>query len=449
MPHQEKFEDKIRQRIQDAGLEPAGHHWQVIQSKLDAPSKSQRKPALLLAVSLIVMSSIGYILFPADSVSTKVTDVLDSPMPVEHKNKSVEISNSISSHTPSKISADDLGAKATIAYLPVTQPERNAYSRQESFTPPLVPTRLDTLQNESFNENKMEGAEVFPVQRRNAPERSFHIFELFSSMEFQGKKPLPVKGKKLEYKWMLMAGGTILRSFRQIKTLPASTPQFNRAVDLRNAIELPGLGFSGGIELARYISPQWQVSSGLLITHYSEYLAYKRDGGFRVMKYSPLVTMDDEFRQQNQGNEKVFRYATDSIYAPSQLNKSDTSIYGAVNTYYFREVPLQATWVKAKRHWEFFASFGISYQRLNVIDVQMVEEDLVGFTGIVNQKNYEGIQHVWNGMMGGGLGYRINHTTSIQARFQIRQALNPIVKNEFFQQFPYSWGGGLLLAKRF
>jgi hypothetical protein len=207
------------------------------------------------------------------------------------------------------------------------------------------------------------------------------------------------------------------------------TSSFEKNIALRKKLERPDIDWSGAFMLDIRLTPRWMISSGIMMTNFSQKFDYNT---------LPAVTP---------GN------ANEPGAALNNPNDSVTtgSTYSNRIKYTWTEIPLLISYSVASRpRFSFDLQGGISYAFINTIDAGIVANDNKGVLAVKSKEAFPQISNTVFATFLPQVAYRFNDQVSLGVVPSFKYSLSSIIGSErWVQQHPYFLGMSICLRKRF
>lgn len=203
-----------------------------------------------------------------------------------------------------------------------------------------------------------------------------------------------------------------------------------KAYNLRTSMEKPNLDFAGALWLDYHINQSWMISTGVGITSFSQTLK------FNVVdaNQAPYPKIQPENR---------YMHSSDSIIS------GNSNTYE--NRYSFTEIPLQISYhFRSDNSFQFSLGAGISYARLNVVNVLMPDPSCIGLLNITDKNAFPKFKDVFFASFNPSLSYKINSGVSLGLMPSFKMSLQNMVDNkDWIAQRPNMVGLNIFLRKKF
>ena len=451
----EDFEHKLKNKLLNAAVEPSISSWESIDKNLSA--KDDRKIGawysktkfLIFFVFIAVVGFATYIsskpYVDANSNKNSLVSETNSKPDIKQNNETSLTENN-PEPTPIRTNDVEFISKPIYIYHP-NLPKIEI--KKESYTGIFSTYKQSKIYSQPiYINNKIDKSHnIIPSIDHNIKNILLED-ELISEETYNELNNIEPKRNENDtiYKFIIGASTYLISSYRHLKTTNNANQLQKDQVALRNKIEYRNIDFNGGLFIKAQIKNNWYIGIGINIYNCSEKInfAFKSNVKDSVM---PAIDMKEEFKTNNLNNSNVFKLNGDSIFEYTQLTDPNNSI---INHYYFNEIPVNISYIKYDKKWNWFVESGLSFNKLTVIHSSLVDIDKVGFTTIIDKVNYVGIkQYMLNANLASGFGYNISQTFSIQISAQFKYALSPLIDFGYAKQNPNALGLGLVFAKRF
>ncbi len=447
----EDFEHKLKNKLSNAEIEPTINSWESIDKKLS--NKDEKKVwgwfsktnLILFFISLALVGYATYFLSNTKSESLiKVQNDIHIKKTESKKNDEPAVQSNFTNSVMTENTITEIPSKK---YTYINNIKATNY--KEILSNLLSNSKQQTLYIEPIvSINLISKSRISPFSYNHSIKNILLEDELIAEEVYNELNNIEPKRNENDtiYKFVIGASTYLISSYRNLKTSNNASALQKEQIDLRNKIENRNVDFNGGLFIKAQIKNNWYIGTGINIYNCSERVnfAYKSNVKDSVM---PAIEMKEEFKNNNINNSNVFKLSGDSIYEYTQLTEQNNTL---INHYYFNEIPLNISYIKFNKKWNWFIESGLSFNKLTVIHSSLVDIDKVGFTTVIDKVNYSGInQYMLNANLAAGLGYNISQTFSILLSTQIKYALTPLIDFGYAKQSPNAIGLGLVFAKRF
>ena len=197
--------------------------------------------------------------------------------------------------------------------------------------------------------------------------------------------------------------------------------------------------FSGGILAARHLKKQWILQTGLIYSH-------------TTIGISPQKI----FAFQEPAGSIAFKYITSSGYAFIKPGLGASPALGdslntaeAEHTMQSLSVPLIIKYYREKDKFSLKPGIGIEANLLTSAKVEVEIEETPNREIVFINKLNGAKSFYWSFTVDAEMQYRVNKKLSVTLRPVFRYALSPITEDNVVETFPYSFGLGMGLTRKF
>jgi hypothetical protein len=209
-----------------------------------------------------------------------------------------------------------------------------------------------------------------------------------------------------------------------------SNPQFNfgENIALRKNLERADVDWSGGFLLDYRISKKWMISSGLMMTNFTQQFDYNTVAATNPINpnetLGPVYTMDSVIT----GNGYTNRIK-----------------------YSWTEIPLMINYnVRKGERWDLDVQAGASYAIINGVDAGMVSYDNKGVFALKDKNAFPQIKNSVFVSLMPQVSYRFGDNVSVGFVPTFKYSVASMIGNDrWVQQHPYFVGLNICLRKRF
>ncbi|MDP1726225.1 MAG: hypothetical protein Q8M15_05535 [Bacteroidota bacterium] len=200
-----------------------------------------------------------------------------------------------------------------------------------------------------------------------------------------------------------------------------------KSFDLRQKMETPVIDYNGGFLLNYHFSERWMLSSGVMMTSFTQ-----------DINYSLIPPVGNPVPQPNK-----YLHPTDSIEAGTQKVLQ--------NKYSFTEIPLLLTYKAVKgQSVDVEMQAGISYAVLNLVNAYMPDPTCIGLLEVTDKDDFPKLKNLFFVSLAPSIGYKLNNAITLGAMPHIKVSLTGMVDNDnWIQQKPWFVGLNLFMRKRF
>ncbi len=205
---------------------------------------------------------------------------------------------------------------------------------------------------------------------------------------------------------------------------------FKDNILLRNKLETPSLDWSGAFLLNYSINEKWKISSGIMVSNFTQEFQYAITTPTSIHKGLPEVGTS-------------YTNSNDSIINGNSYNNRIK--------YTWTEIPLFITYTfKQKGKFGFDLMGGVSYAFITGVDAAYVSYDNVGLLIVKDKNDFPGVKNNFFVHLYPTLTYQVNPLVSLGVAPTFKMSITSITDNEnWVQQHPYFVGLSLSLRRKF
>lgn len=418
--------------------------WQRLEEDLLAARRHRRvvlyRWTAAAAVLLIALVA-GYFLMDLNKdhqLKEKTFSQLETPI----KNQPVQATIPVKDITTDKTTEPTTTVASTPSEMSSGTSERTAshseipsfpvQSDEKEVTATLLPNEIqeEIVSAETAENEFAEPAAVVPEMPAAVnPEQKNILTPPLPDLAFQEQPEQEEAGSR----WSIGGSFAPVYAYRNIQiNAEELPPDVNPDINYYNSSEEPVYSYSGGVDIAVYMSDKWQFQTGLYLSSLGqsneEVIAFEVEGVKDLMKVSSstgmirIVTssLPEEFVDNSVRRDSI----TDAVYISSNIRQSFT----------YLELPLLVRYSLLDKRFGLNLTGGFSPGIMTEYKAQFTYEG--EHIDLNNESDFYNM--ILNSHVGLGIHYRITGSLSISLDPAFKYSLNSIRKDHSIQYHPYS-----------
>lgn len=347
----------------------------------------------------------------------------------------VEKTLTLSKHTRSSVSAQqEPFNQLVLTNNPLTDisiTDRKVATESVESIPKPTTTEGSIAQNEQ--EKKMEGAKLVD-NKTVVPQTEVREMPLFVVKQDTTPVTVTIAKEKhsgeqeglTRFSISILAGAQLgLMDYAKPKSSPYD---FSNTIELRKQLERPDIDWSGGFLMDYRLTDKWMVSTGLMMTNFSQQFDYNTVSATNPVNpnetFGPVYTLDSVIT----GNAYTNRIKYSWTEIPVLLNYN----------------------IRRGTRWDLDIQAGASYAILNAVDAAMISYDNKGVFALKNKEAFPQLKNTVFVSVMPQVSYRFGQNVSVGFVPTFKYSVTSMIDNDrWVQQYPYFLGANICLRKRF